>query len=257
MEPTEIFNIGLSMIVLLFFIVITIRLFKRMRETKLSNLKWLIIFFLAQSIVGFTQMMYFIVGFYIIQIVILLSLIVFTKETFYKKRQSAFKPIFFSAIILLASDFTFVILRLIAQGMGETQAYNMCYIIDMYLLGLTTMMASLWYASASFTAYNMVKEQKFDKITILRYKVLGISALFLVGLGFIFPIHAAITSFYRHTLEIEIFTTLNVALSLLFTLGNYYAWVLLGKKIEKSRVKLPSEEALSEEEIKQMFQKEG
>ena len=166
-------------------------------------------------------------------------------------------PIFSLAIILLSFDFTFVIIRLIAESMGDTNAKNAFYILDMYLLGLSTMMVSLWYASASFSAYNIANEQMFDKITILRYKVLGISSIFLAVLGFIYPIHATINSFYRDSLEIQIFTSSTVGLSLIFSLGNYYAWVILGKKIKKLKETLPPEEELSEEEITRMFKEEG
>jgi len=257
MNPNQILNIGLSMVVLIIYVVITIRIFKRMKETRLKNLRWLITFFSAQTIIGFTQMLYFIIGFYVIQIIILLSLILFTKETFYKERQSAFIPIFISTIVMLSFDFTFVIFRLIAQSIGDTNAYNMYYILDMYLLSLSTMIASLWYASASFSAYTIANEQSIDEIIALRYKIIGISALFFSGLGFIYPIHATINSFYRHPMEVQIFTTFAVALSLIFSLGNYYAWIVLGKKIKKLRESLPSEEELSEEEIKKMFKEEG
>jgi len=257
MDPSLIINISMSMAVLLIFILITVRLIKRMREKKISNLKWLIIFFIGQSVVGFTRMMYFDLGFYIIEIIVLLSLIIFTKETFYKKQQSAFIPIFISEIVLLSFNFAFVIIRLIFRNIGDTHAYNMFYILDMNLLGFSTMLASLWYASASFSAYIIAKEQNFDKITTLRYKILGISALFLTIMGFVFTIHAPITTFYRDLVEIRIFTLINVTTTLLFAVGNYYAWVILGKKIEKSRVQLPSEEDLSEEEITRMFKKEG
>jgi len=257
MNPNQILNIGLSMLVLILYIVITIRIFKRMKETKLRNLRWLIIFYAAQTIIGFTQMMYFIIGFYVIQIIILLSLILFTRDTFYKERQSAFIPIFISAIILLSFDFTFVIIRLIAQSMGDLDTYNAFYILDMYMLSISTILASLWYASASFSAYRMAKEQKFDEITTLRYKVLGVSAIFYAGLGFIYPIHATINSFYRHQMEVQIFTSMTVALSLIFALGNYYSWIVLGKKIKKLKETLPSEEELSEEEIAKMFKEEA
>ena len=228
-----------------------------MKETKLKNLRWLIVFFASQTIIGFTQMFYFIIGFYVIQIIILISLILFTKETFYKERQSAFVPIFISSIVMLSFDFTFVLMRLNAQTMGNTHDYNMYYILDMYLLSLSTIIASLWYASVSFSSYNMAKEQNFDEITILRYKVLGVSAIFYAALGFIYPIHATINSFYRHQMEVQIFTTITVALSLIFALGNYYSWIVLGKKIRKLKEKLPSEEELSEEEITKIFKEEG
>lgn len=257
MNPTMIVYISESILVLVFFILLTIRLIKRMREIKLTNLKWLVIFFAAQSVVGFTRMMYLEIAFYIIQSIILLSLIVFIKETFYKEQQSTFNLIFISEISLLATNLTLVIIRLIGELGGLIPPYSMLYVLDVYFLAIATMLASLWYASASFSAYKMAKFHKFDKETILRYKILGISAIFLALLGFVYPIHAAIVSSYYNRLEIDIFTTTIVSLSLLFAIGNFYAWIILGKKIERSKVMLPQEEELSEEEINKMFEMEG
>ena len=169
MEPSTIFNIILSLAVLLFLILVTIRLFKKMKETKLSNLKWLIVLFLSQTLIGFTKMADFDLGFYIIEMIAFLSLVIFTKETFYKDQQSAFKPIFVLTFVLSITALILWILAILALDAGLVQYYNLYHVLDLYLLGLYVMMASLWYASASFSAYYLTKEEKIDDNIKKRY----------------------------------------------------------------------------------------
>ena len=256
MEPTTILNIILSLTVLLFLILVTVRLFKKMKETKLANLKWLIVFFLSQSLIGFTKMAGFDLGFYLIEAIAFLSLELFTKETFYKDQQSAFKPIFVLSVILSIAALTLNTIASVATNAGLPDHYDSYHLMDLYMLSLLGIMSSLWYASASFAAYNQTKEEDIDVNIKKRYKVLGITALFLALQGACLTLFGNIAVPLTAEYNQGFFTIINVSYSLVFAFGNFYSWILLGKKIEKSREIASSEDEISEEEMMKMI-KEG
>ncbi len=255
MDPSTIVNIVLSMILLSALIIITIRLFMRLRATKLKNLEGLIIFFIGQSILGFFMMASFQLGFYIVEVISFIALAFFINDTFYKNRKNSFRIVLLLLICLSIGIITFLVLHLFASIQGQLDFENLYYLLYIYFFTLAIFLVSLWYSSASYSAYNLIRDEKIDNNIKLRYKVLGFSSLIFALQGFITPIHVFLITFisnYNH----QLYTIVNVVILVIFALGNLYAWVILGRKIEDSRKAAPSEDEISEEEMMKMI-KEG
>lgn len=262
MEPETIINIILSLVVLVLFIITTVKLYLRMRKIKLSNLVWLVGFFLCSSLVGICKaaganaigalFTVFELMFYIFEFLSLMFLIVFTKETFYKKQKSFFKTIFATAFTLSISSFTFVLLRIIEYS-------DMLYLIDVYFMSLTIFITALWNASTSFSAYNLIKEENINKNVKLRYKIIGISSVIFALQGFFAPLHVIVRTLDPALYEMtsSIYTLINVITLLIFAAGNFYAWITLGSKIEKSKVKTPYKLKITEEDLMKLAKTEG
>ncbi len=248
-------NIFLSSIILVLFIITIVKLYSRMRKTKLSNLRWLIGFFICASMVGIfksvgtttTGVGFTIseISYYIVQFLSLFFIIIFTKQTFYKEMHSFFKLIFATGLALSASSFTFAILRLIEYS-------DMFNFFDIYFLSLTIFIAALWNASASFSAYNLIKEQDINKYVKRRYIIIGISSIVYALPGFYIPLQV-IVRMIGPTGLVEITSSIlkifNAVILLIFAVGNFYAWVTLGSKIEKLKAKTLSEPEIKEEDL--------
>ena len=253
MEPSTIINIFLSMILLGALIIITIRLFMRLRATKLKNLVGLIIFFIGQSILGFFMMTGFQLGFYSVEVISFIALAFFINDTFYKNRKSSFRIVILLLISLSIALITFLVLHLLAATQGLQDLENVYYLLYIYFFTLAIFLVSLWYSSASYSALNLIRDEKIDKLIKLRYKVIGFSSLIFALQGFITPIHVFIIIFisnYSH----ELYTIVNVVILVIFAFGNLYAWVILGSKIEESREAAPSEDEITEEEMMKMIE---
>jgi hypothetical protein len=244
MEPSTVVNIILSMTVLVLLIFITVKLFIRMRETKLSNLKWLIGVFACQALIGLTKVARIEIAFYIVAIVSNLFIIIFTEETFYKDRKSPFKIIVVLALLLAALIFTLVIAR-------EIDPISF-YLLDTYLLTILIVISSLWLASAAFSAYGLIKDDNISELIKTRYRILGIASLILAVQGFITPIHTVNQKLIQLDGGVQLYTIVNASILLVFAFASFYAWVILGKKIEQS-IDKTSEKEISEEEMMKMI----
>jgi len=267
MEPNTIFNILISLVVLALFILTTVKLFLRMRNTKLKNLGWLVGFFTSSSLIGISKaagstatgasFIVFELMFYILEFLSLAFLIMFTKETYYKNQKSAFKIVLISAIALSLSSFTFAFLRVI----GYSVVFNdMFYLFDVYLMSLTIFIAAFWNASASFSAYSLIREENIDKNVKLRYKILGFTAIIFALQGFFAPFHTIIritdpAGVYE--LTSTFYTMINVITQLIFAAGNFYAWITLGSKIDKAQKAKTPAVTISEEELMKLAKAEG
>ena len=85
---------------------------------------------------------------------------------------------------------------------------------------------------------------------------MGITALSSALQGAFIPILGILATLLPLEFEQSIATIINVSLLLIFALGSFYSWVLLGKKIEQLREASSSEDEISEEEMMKMI-KEG
>lgn len=267
MEPDAIFNILLSLIVLVLFILTTVKLFLRMRTTKLRNLGWLVGFFTSSSLIGIskaagatatgTSFIIFELMFYILEFLSLAFLIMFTKETYHKNQKSVFKLILTTAIGLSASSFIFAFLRVIGYSVVFS---DMFYLIDVYFMSLTIFIAAFWNASASFSAYNLIREENIDKDIKLRYKILGITSVIFALQGFFAPFHTIIRitdPVGLYELTSSFYTWINVITQLIFAAGNFYAWITLGSKIDKAKKAKSPAISISEDELMKLAKAEG
>ena len=267
MEPDTIVNILLSLVVLALFILTTLKLFLRMRNTKLKNLGWLVGFFISSSVIGISKaagatatgasFIIFELMFYILEFLSLAFLIMFTKETFYKNQKGSFKIILTTAIALSVSSFIFAFLRVIGYSVVFS---DMFYLFDVFLMSLTIFIAAFWNASASFSAYNLIREENIDKNIKLRYKILGLTAVIFALQGFFAPLHTIIritdpAGIYE--LTSTFYTFINVITLLIFAAGNFYAWISLGSKIDKAEKAKSPTVSISEEEIMKLAKAEG
>jgi len=238
-----------------------------MRSTKLNNLVWLVGFFVSSSLIGISKaagatatgasFIIFELMFYILEFLSLMFLIIFTNETYYKNQKSSFKIVFITALISSVFSFTFAFLRVIDYSPVFS---DMFYLIDVYFLSLTIFIAAFWSASASFSAYNLIREENIDKNIKLRYRILGITSVIFALQGFFAPLHTIIritapVGLYEFTSSI--YTMINVITQLIFAAGNFYAWITLGSKIEKVKKAKPSPVAISEEELMKLAKEEG
>jgi hypothetical protein len=230
-----------------------------MKNTKLKNLSWLVGFFISSSLIGISKaagatatgasFVIFELMFYILEFLSLMFLIVFTNETYYKNQNSAFKIVFITALTLSISSFIFAFFRVIEFSVEFS---DMFYLFDVYLMSLTIFIAAIWNASASFSAYNLIREENIDKNIKLRYKILGLTSVIFALQGFFAPFHTIIriadpVSLYEFTSGI--YTMINVITQLIFAAGNFYAWITIGNKIEKSKKAEMSIKEISEEEL--------
>jgi len=267
MEPNTIFNILISLVVLALFILTTVKLFLRMRNTKLKNLGWLVGFFISSSLIGISKaagatatgalFIIFELMFYTLEFLSLIFLIMFTKETYYKNQKSSFKIILTTAILLSISSFTIVFLRVMEYSIVLS---DMFYLFDVYLMSLTIFIAAFWNASASFSAYNLIREENIDKSIKLRYKILGLTSVIFALQGFFAPLHTIVRitdPLGLYELTSSIYTMINVITQLLFAAGNFYAWITLGSKIDKANKTKPSVVSISEEEVMKLAKAEG
>ncbi|MHA2181473.1 MAG: hypothetical protein ACXAAH_08625 [Promethearchaeota archaeon] len=242
MEPNTIVNILLSLVVLALFIITLVKLYLRKRETKLSNLMWLVGFFVCSSLIGIfkaagssaTGISFNILEilFYIFEFTSLFFLIFFTKETFYKNQRSSFKILLIVSIIFAISCFTFVLLRLTSESVTT---YDNFYLLDAGFLGLVIIIVTFWNASASFKVFNLIRDEKIDRNIKLRYRIIAISSIIYGLQGFLTPIHVAIRVYAPlevYDFTSNIYTFMNVFTQLIFASGNYFAWIILGSKIE-------------------------
>jgi hypothetical protein len=238
-----------------------------MRNTKLKNLGWLVGFFTSSSLIGISKaagatatgasFIIFELMFYILEFLSLAFLIMFTKETYYKNQKSAFKLILTAAIGLSVMSFTFAFLRVFEYSVVLT---DMLYLIDVYLMSLTIFIAALWNASASFSAYNLIREENIDKSIKLRYKILGLTAVVFALQGFFAPLHTIIRitdPIGLYDLTSSLYTWINVITQLIFAAGNFYAWITLGSKIEKVNKTETHTVAMAEEELMKLAKAEG
>ncbi len=249
--PINIVNIVLSLFLLVFFISVSIKLLSTLRKTKLSHIKWLIFVFLATSSVGFLKMgeklfPFLEIGFNILELIAIVSLILFTKHAFYQNRKSSFWYILILAVGLSIGATIASVGKIIS---GEIPIY----LFELYLLSHAVIIASIWHASAAFSSLNSIKNKNIDKNILLRYKLIGISAIFLSIQAFLFPIHGLLNSFLKATYIPEIYNSINLCLSVSFAFSQFYAWIVLGKKIKQGKVDFHSEKQLSEEEIAKMI----
>jgi hypothetical protein len=267
MEPTTIVNILLSLMVLAFFIGTTVKLYSRMKKTKLSNLWWLIGFFICSSLIGIfkavasnaTGVSFNILEilFYIFEFASLFCIIFFTKATYYKNQRSSFIIILTISIIVAISSFTMVLFRLTSDS---EIAYNNFYLVDVAFLSLLIILPTFWNASASFKMYNLIHGENLDKNIKLRYKILAITFIIYGLQGIFTTIHLvfrvyASAEFYE--ISSKIYTFMNVTLQLIFAAGNFYAWITLGSKIDKAEKAKPVAVAISEEEVMKLAKTEG
>jgi hypothetical protein len=249
MEPNTIVNILLSLVVLALFIITLVKLYLRKKDTKLSNLMWLVGFFVCSSLIGIfkatgssaTGISFNILEilFYIFEFASLFFLMFFTKETFYKNQRSSFKTLLIASIIFAITCFTFVLLRLTSES--ET-VYNSFYLLDASFLGLVIIIVTFWNASASFKVFNLIRDEKIDKHIKLRYRIIAISSIIYGLQGFLTPIHVAIRVYAPievYDFTSNIYTFINVFTQLIFASGNYFAWIILGSKIESPVEKQP------------------
>ncbi len=234
----------LSIIVLVLIIIVSVKLFIRMRETKLSNLKWLLGIFICQALIGPTKISGIEIAFYTVEIISLFLIIIYTRETFYKDRKS-----FFKIVCILLLSLTVIIIPLVIFREVNPTAF---YLLDAYLLSISIMTSSLWLASSAFSSYELIKDDKVDKDIKLRYILVIIAALSITIQGFLTPI-LVINETVIQIEDISTFLTiLNVVTLLIFALSCFFAWVILGKKIEQSREE-DLEEEISEDEMMKMI----
>jgi hypothetical protein len=185
-------------------------------------------------------------GFYVTEIISFIALVFFTNETFHKNQRSSFLLVLLILITLSSGILTFVILRLLAPTQELNDLY---YLLHTYFFTLAIFLTSIWYSSASYSALNLIRDEKIDDTIKLRYKVLGLSAVIFALQGFITPIHVFLQIHYPIELIAQLYTIMNVGILLIFALGNLYAWVILGRKIEESNETTPSEDEITEEEM--------
>lgn len=253
MDITSLFFIILSIIAFLIIIIITVILFIRMRQKKISNLKWLVLFFLCQFFIGLIWLARSIaileIVYYIIRLISSVSLIMFIKETFYKDKQTIFLVVLLTVVSLMVGTIIFVLLRSI-------QSSDLLYLLDLYFMGNAAMITATWYAVASFSSFYLIKEKDIEKWIKLRYQILGISAVFYIIRGFLITFNGIIETLSPVPFVLEFYTNINIIIFLLFSLGNFYAWVILGTKKDNSKGEISKEDEISEEEMTKMLKEE-
>ena len=245
--------ITFSIIAYIVIIIITVTLFIRVRLKQISNLKWLALFFLCQFLVGFVwlgrALAILEIIYYIIRLISLASLTIFIKETFYKEKQTIFLIVFLTVVGLMVGSLIFVILR-------SLQSNDMLYLLDLYFMGNAATITATWYAIASFSSFNIIKEKDIEKWIKLRYKILGICAVIYIIHGFLITFNGIIETLSPVPYAIEFYTNINIVIFLLFSIGNFYAWVILGKKKDIATSEISKEDEISEEEMTKMLKEE-
>jgi len=211
-----------------------------MRETKLSNLKWLIGVFACQAFIGLAKVAKIEIMFYIVAIISNVFIIIFTEETFYKDRKSPFRYILVLALVLAALILTLVFAR-------EIEPISF-YLLDTYLLTILIVISSLWLAATAFSAYGLIKDENISELIKMRYRILGIASLILAIQGFITPIHTVNQKLLQLDWGVQLYTIINASVLLVFAFASFYAWIIIGKKLEQS-VDTTSEKEISEEEM--------
>lgn len=253
MDVNDLIFMPLSIIAFLIIIIITVILFIRMRQKKISNLKWLALYFLCQFFIGFVwlgkELAILEIAYYIIRLFSLVSLIVFTKETFYKDKKTIFIIVILLVVSLMVGSIIFVLVR-------SVQSNDMLYLLDLYFMGNATIITATWYAIASFSSFYIIKEKNIDKWIKLRYQILGIAAVIYIIQGFLITFNGIIEILSPVSYTLEFYTNINIILFLLFSIGNFYGWIILGRKKDNSKSELSKEDEISEEELTKMLKEE-
>lgn len=236
MTPLTMSLIIVSFVQLVLLLSMDVFFFKKMKETNLKSLKWLFWEFLMASLVGVGSMARMQIISHILIISVRTFLILYTRDTFYQEKQSGFKIIFYSNISLSVGFYiTYIIDEFIFPSLA-------LHFVSVSFLAGASIVSVGWLIKATWNSYNSVKDNNLVENHIKkRYKVLTISAI-------IYSLQAIVTLLLPIPIEGWSFIMVFIiaAIELVFVFGNFYAWIILGKKTDKQK---DDSARLSEEEV--------
>lgn len=222
-------------------------------KIRLFNLFPLILFFTLNTLEGiilfmeppyiFEQTLIFISN---------ISLIIFTKYTFFKNTKSKFKIYLYLVLALKTVDFglKFIIPFSLVGGKELIGSDLIFHSIFVAIMCCIVLISYLWLSVTSLTYYNYIKVYKIEPWIKKRYIILGISSLFAALNGIIylfFPPNAKNIETLQ-TFIIALFIVIN---TVIFSIGNLIGWLMpkpLKNYFNRNFEPLP-EEQFSEKEL--------
>ena len=244
MEPILIALIIVSILPIIPLIALLKHLTPIAKDTRIPGIKWLVLFFFAYIIHGFINIIFlrFFIFVLISKIALVSSyplLVLFTRDTFFRDRKSAYVPIM---AIISTGAVIYIILFVLRQN---SELY---FSLSIMVNSIIIWISAVWLFYAIQQSYSTLNRKNISYRVGKKYIALRYSTLVLFAKGFI-----QIVMPYEMVTDTELLAiAFLVALcTLIFVQFQFYIWVILSNSKGESRQ--IEEMGLTEEEImKQM-----
>ncbi|MCP4763628.1 MAG: hypothetical protein GY870_17795 [archaeon] len=223
MNSFQIMIIIIGSIQLVLQLIIGFVLYKRMKETELYNLKWLIFYNLITAFTGMLHGMNSTIFSLLFDILAYMALIFFINETFYTGYNKIFKRIIYFYLLFSSSSIGIYFFRHIFID------NQLLFILQNILFSFVVMIPAFWLISSILNSFKAIKNLSIDKWIKIRYKVLGISGIPML-------IQSILINFVPYDIDKNELLSSIIIISMafvlmLFTIIQYHVWVVISKKI--------------------------
>ncbi|MFX0005534.1 MAG: hypothetical protein ACFFAV_02275 [Candidatus Hermodarchaeota archaeon] len=237
--------------------ITSIFLLVRMIKLKQSNLLFLMLFFFLNPL---EVIFIFIIGSSaIINMLSNISLVIFTKYTFFKERRSPFLFLLTSLIIIKVIDFVLKIFIPFSIPLNFVLSSSEIPFFYLYLIltSSSILLSYLWLGLSSLKYYKLIKRENIEPWIKKRYQIIGYSSLIITLNSIIYLLFPINTynweAFFPFTLGLLL--TINTTL---FSLSNLIAWIMpkrLKNYLNKDYQRI-NDEDFSEAELMKIIKKQ-
>lgn len=230
MSFDTVFIASTSMVYCILHVFIAIRLFRRNTVLEDPNLKWLIAFFIFNSVLGFGKAFKVETLFFFTGGISLVLLALFTRNTFYSQKKSLLQDTFLVLAISLMASCVII-------GMYRDITENINYLLDdvnaaTYVI--LTCLSSGYLGISAYKSYKKFSNLNIDDWIRKRYKSIAIASwiYFIQGLVSFMAVLIVPDPGSPVRPFINFYISMNIAL--IFSIVNFYAWFYLSQKnVEK------------------------
>lgn len=222
----------------------------RMYKTKQMSLLPLIIYFLFKP-----MEIIFILIFgtsLIIGAIGNISLVFFTKYTFYKEKRSPFL-VLLALLILLTISFNLLIFFIpfsLPLSFIVSESEIVYFYIYLLMNSLFALLTYPWLGLSSLRYYNSIKNQNIEPWIKKRYQIIGFSSL-IITLNSIVYLFFPIDGISLEHLELFVVVVILLINTVIFSFGNLIAWIMPQKLKDhfNRNYQIIIEEDISEKEL--------
>ncbi len=230
-EQTELILYFLVGIYIIPQIIVGFFLLYKFKKTRMINLIPLVVFFFLNALEVFLIALNapFIV-YHLIVFLSNISLIIFTKFTFYQDKKSAFKYILGLAVLIKIIDFILrsIVPFPIAVANGLSKSEIPLYYLNLILTSSMILVSYSWFAYSALTYYKTIKDEPIAPWIKKRYLILGTSAFF-ISLNSIFYLFLPYTPDLLNNPQYIVVAILISSMNVIFSLGNLMGWMMPNK----------------------------
>ncbi len=238
-------------------LITSIFLLIRMIKLKQFNLLFLVLFFFLNPL----EIIFILIigSSAIINMLSNISLVIFTKYTFFKERKSPFLFLLFSLVIVKLSDFILKIFIPISIPLNIvlTPSEIPFFYLFLILTASSVLLSYLWLGLASLKYYKLIKVENIEPWIKKRYQILGYSSIIITLNSIIYLLFPPNTYDWEAIFPFTLGLLLTINTTI-FSLSNLIAWIMpqrLKNYLNKDYQGIV-EEDLSEDELMKTIKKQ-